>query len=129
MKKLIFYDGKSLDITDEQAEIFTKESCGKNPGMKINGFYVAFKGVSRIENVPENPYKQLPEPEKITYSKQRYLRALTSIRRGFLGHFAGRELPKQSQSILDKINAKLEKINALPDNAKINSDNILQNLI
>ena len=108
---IIFHDGESREISEEQKEHIYKLSSDKNiKGFELNGEFIFFSSISRIvkvetSDIPE--FQSLPRP---SYSFKRHLKHLLSVKKRFLSYFEGREIPDGSQKILDKINEAIQRV-------------------
>jgi hypothetical protein len=106
MKKynIICHDGKSFEISEEQKNNFIKISSTNAKGAEINGNFITFSSVARIEKTGRKEYKKFDYKPRL-YTKQRYIRNLKDLRDGFLRGVSNRNNLKSNQKpILKKIN-------------------------
>ena len=99
---IVCHDGKTFEINDKQKEAFYKLSGSSAKGVDINGEFIFFSSVGRIEKVRGDDLKALPELtgtiKEMTPDRKK--RALNNIVKGFKKHFTGREMPVKSQEML-----------------------------
>ena len=118
---IIFNDRSIRFITDSQYQNALKLRVSKQ-GFGIDGDYYNFNSISKVLTVKEyydqypdrrpvikNVFKSLPE---IPMTPSKRIRALSEMIRGFKQHFNGRLLPENSQKMLNKMEATLQKAKA-----------------
>ncbi|MCK9370803.1 hypothetical protein M0R04_12915 [Candidatus Dojkabacteria bacterium] len=114
---IICHDGKQFEITEEQKEIIYKLSSSTTKGVDVNGEFIMFSNIARIEKVVgENytypnysnnnmPFERIAE--KVHENRKK--RAMQSMIKGFKQHFQSREMPTQSKELLSKMELKLKE--------------------
>lgn len=113
---VLTYSNNCYFITQKQ-EIALR-SMNDNDRFYVNTFMVrvnTIKEILPIEEYYQNHPDKRPQYdnyenktlEKIPYSAQRHLNGLKEMRRGFLNHFSGRELPAQSKKILETMDFRI----------------------
>ena len=101
MYNIICHDSTRFEITEQQKEAVYKLSNGNTKGVDINGEFIFFSTIARIEK-SKRPHYDLPSLtttiKKMIPDKRK--RALESIVKGFKNHFKGRKIPENSQLVL-----------------------------
>jgi hypothetical protein len=128
---IIFDDKSTLFITKTQYDDVMKLSANKS-GFGIDGSYYKFNSISKLlteeeyyEQYPDrkpiikNVFKSLPEAPMTPHKR---VRALSEMIRGFKQYFKGKELPKNSQEMLNKMEISLQRAK-LGINVNINPSN------
>jgi hypothetical protein len=106
-------------ITDEQ-EAYLK-NVGLGGSITINGNTIKASNIAEIVKIKEdNEYKQIEAPERVVFSKDQYVRALSEIIKGFKKYFGYRTLPQRSKTILNHLEYKLEKAQLVKEDIKFN---------
>ena len=110
---IVCHDKKSFEITEEQRENIYKLSSNNMKGFEVNGEYITFSNIARIEKSMAQEYKpmtSLPEPTE-TYSDSRHKRRLTSLREGFLRGVGGKnDLTPVQVDLLANMGHSLDRI-------------------
>lgn len=101
------YTKSEYEITDEQETQLRR--TGLNGKIDINGSIIMANNIAEITKVKEINDRQIAAPERVVYSKEQFIRALSEIIKGFKKHFGDRTLPPRSQTILSHMEFKLEK--------------------
>lgn len=106
---IICHDGKSFEITEDQKNNFIKLSSTNAKGAEINGNFITFSSVARIEKTGQREYKKLDYKPRL-FTKQRYIKNLTALRNGFLrGVSDVNNLKKNQKAILDRMNIAISE--------------------
>jgi len=114
MYNIVCHDQKKIEVTEEQKDYIYKLSSTNAKGIDINGEYIAFSSISRIEKIKdETPkYPELPTVNEVlgTFSAKRRKRALESMAKGFKKHFEGREMNEEAKKTLLKLQNRINNI-------------------
>jgi len=112
MYNLIFKNGEIADINDNQALSLLNDWTNGKEKFILNGSLRGFSSVSDIKPVREDKYEKLPEV-KTTWTKNKRLNALRSMRSGFLRGISNPNNPttfqKQFIKNIDERIAETEK--------------------
>lgn len=114
---IITYSKSHYFLTNEQNEYLKRIPL--TGSIEINGNIIKAANIAEIMTMAEYwhqhetreehiNYPELPKIIPATFSKQRTIRALESIIRGFKQHFGERELPPQSKIQLFKMEERLK---------------------
>jgi hypothetical protein len=111
-----------------QSQYSFLSQAGKGEEITVDGNLLKTNNIADIltlekyyETYPEKKplsYQPLPDYERVVFSKEKLVRALSEIIRGFKKHFGDRKLPPQSQNILAHMEAKLELAKQTKDDKK-----------
>ena len=74
--QIVCHDKKTFEITEAQKEAIYKLSTSNAKGIDINGEFIFFGNIARIEKTPEQlkNFKSLPEPDRIPIKGLKQLR-------------------------------------------------------
>jgi len=113
--QIIFHDGKSVDITEQQKDaIYQLSGNPRMKGVDINGEFIFFGSIARIMKSANQPsYPLLPTINQTLggFSLERKKRALGSMIKGFKKVFEGREMPIKSRETLNKMQIRYDNCN------------------
>jgi len=111
---IVCHDKKTFEVTEEQKEAIYKLSTSDAKGIDVNGNYIMFSNIARIEKQNNYEYKSLPSLTSTIrgFKPSRRKRALENIIKGFKLHFEGREMPAKSKKLLDGF---IMKVNSIKD--------------
>jgi len=113
--QIIFHDGKSVDITEQQKEaIYQLSGNPRMKGVDINGEFIFFGSIARIMKSANQPsYPLLPTINQTlnTFSVERKKRAIQNMINGFKRVFEGREMPAKSMAILNDMQKRYDSYN------------------
>lgn len=105
MYNIICHDGKSFEITSLQKDAIYRLSGSNAKGVDIDGEFIFFGNIARIEKGrTEEEYTPISLNDTIkSFNPNRRKHALNSMIKGFKKYFSGREIPAQSQELLDNM--------------------------
>lgn len=113
--QIIFHDGKSVDITEQQKDaIYQLSGNPRMKGVDINGEFIFFGSIARIMKSTNQPsYPLLPTINETLggFNLERKKRALNNIIKGFKKVFNGKEIPIKSIAILSDMQKRYDNCN------------------
>ena len=115
--RILFNDQKSKDINEEEYCLFLKSVSSRF--VKIGNDIINYSNVARVEPIKnsESEYPKLPEPVMTTWTKGKKVRALKSMREGFLrGVSDANNLTANQSSMLDNMDKLILKAESILTN-------------
>ena len=107
---IICHDGKSFEITEEQKEKIIKISVTNSKGADVNGNFITFSNIARIEKSSSREYKKLPEVRR-TYKKEQHIKNLETLKEGYLTGVADRNNLKKNQTeFIERIDFAIKNV-------------------
>jgi len=88
--EIICHDKARFEITELQKEAVYKLSGSETKGVDINGEFIFFSNIARIEKIKEKQYKALTTIDQTLkgFPKERKIKALNSIVKGIKKYIA-----------------------------------------
>ena len=112
------YTKSQHEITDEQ-EIKLRSMSGGDKIVLKDGSTVLVNNIAEIIKLKDDsPRYQKIEAPRIVFTKERYIRGLEQMIKGFKEHFGEREMPPQSKAMLKHMQEKLDAAQKAPADAK-----------
>jgi hypothetical protein len=113
------YTHGEYEITDEQEKKL--RSMDLDGRIDINGSTVMVNNIAEITKVKqESRYKKL-EYNSTPFTKERYIKALEQMIKGFKEHFDRKVMPLQSKKLLSHMESKLVGAFKMPNDTKFNN--------
>ena len=108
---IICHDGKSFEISEEQKEAFYTLSGTGVKGIDVNGTFIFFNSVSRVEKSSIRQYKPLPKEIKRTYKKEQHIKNLETLKEGYLKGVSDRNnLKKNQETFIERVDKAVQAV-------------------